>query len=689
MISNNKINMETINKKNASDRLPRLPLCLLLAGMLYPWPVDARQPANQWTFDVPESGDPFDSMNGVSGKALVFDGYRTEISQKPDSISVPGGAFTITAWIAPQEYSWNRSAIVNQQADPVKGFFFGIDHAGCLVARVGTEAGLKSCISTESLPLLKWSHVAMVFDATQGIFLYLDGKRVGESLFLAKMVPDDEAEITLGKTQIKMSPANTERKISRDILSWMFFDGLMDEVQIDDKALTAEEIQQSFAAVQPSVAQPLEFRRLPSGPDEPRPFGAYMTRLSFSPGWDRLWQGSELPDIVVRFDDNPVKLVFWRGASYFPAMVTENGIWMTDQSMEQWGGGQCWEMMGDKDCRYSHVRLIENNAARVVVHWRYPLASIKHEIWAETETYPGDWGDEYWTAWPDGVVARKQVLWTQTEDLSKYQFQETIFLNQPGARPQDTVENEALTFMDMNGRTASYSWKDGAPKEFSEPAFMPVEMVNTKSHYRPFSIHHPERVTRPFSFGWIEGGYSTFPSWNHWPVSQIPNDGRMAVAPDKASHSSLAAVDGGKQKIERFSDGSVWVRSLIGMTTEPIESLLPLARSWNNPPKVKSIAGGYEEIGYDAYQRAYVFRKRDGTKQPLNFELIASEQSPVVNLPIVIQNWGLSPASVEVNGQKRAEGEGFTQGHPPGLNSQDLILWIPLETASTVKVRIE
>jgi len=38
----------------------------------------------------------------------------------------------------------------------------------------------------------------------------------------------------------------------------------------------------------------------------------------------------------------------------------------------------------------------------------------------------------------------------------------------------------------------------------------------------------------------VRGNVSPFPWWNHWPVAQIPSDGRYAQAPDRASHFSLA-----------------------------------------------------------------------------------------------------------------------------------------------------
>lgn len=300
----------------------------------------------------------------------------------------------------------------------------------------------KTCISTDSLPLLKWSHVAMILNAKKGISVYVNGKKSGETLFVGSPVYAKNIDIMLGKTQTKMTPALTERGSSKAIGSWMRFDGLIDEVQVFGKALSDKEINNLFINIELTTTQPLQYRKLPSGTDEPKPFGAYYTKLKFSPGWDALWLGSDLPDIVVRFANSPVKLVFWRGTGYIPAMVTENGIWMSDQSIEMYSNDECHEAMGDKQCRYSNVRIVENTPSRVVVHWRYALAGIRHQIYNESDTSRGVWADEYWTAYPDVVVVRKQVFWSDypEKDIPWNQFQETIFFNQPGTRPEDNIE---------------------------------------------------------------------------------------------------------------------------------------------------------------------------------------------------------------------------------------------------------
>jgi len=442
---------------------------------------DVKSPLIHMGFDDPRQDKAskafkglLDYVDGASGRALLFDGYTTEVELSGGSTEVLKDALTISAWVAPQEYSLNLSAIVNQQQDFNKGYFLGINHVGQLVGAVSVSGKWQTCISKDALPLLRWSNVAMVYDAAKGIHLYIDGKKAGETLCQGDVVSAKGADICIGRTLVKMTPSETERDVSKNVRWWMRFDGLIDEVKVWDIALGNDAVANQYADITIANMQPLQFRRMPSGDDKPRPFGAYYTRLKYSSGWDAQWQGSDLPDVVVRFDDSPVKLVFWRGTGYIPAMVTENGIWMSDQSGENFERGECREAMGDKQCRYSHVRIIENTPARAVIHWRYALASISHKISYEDETHAGDWMDEYWTAYPDGVAVRKQVLNSKFGNKWGYQFQETIFFNQPGSKPQDTVEYEAITLMDMNGGKKTYSWKDGVPKEFDSPRYKPV-----------------------------------------------------------------------------------------------------------------------------------------------------------------------------------------------------------------------
>lgn len=658
--------------------------CFLCAALT----AESHNPIRKWDFNSIEQHDN-NLVEGVNGQALMFDGYATEINDELELEDTK--SLTITAWIAPQEYSWNMSAVVNQQNDMASGFFLGIDDLGRLNGGVSVGSEWINCVSEKSLPLLKWSHISMTIESNKSLILYINGKEVGSKMIKGELQFTVGTGLTIGKTQNKLVPMGTERASSKAVDRFMYFDGLIDELAIYDKVISANEIAKIYASIDLKQPQPLQFRTMPSGTDAERPFGAYYTKLEYAPGWDNLWRGSDTPDIVVRFGEgNPTKLVFWRGTGYIPALVTENNIWMTDQSIENWGTGECYEAMGDKQCRYSNVRIIENTPARIVVHWRYALAGIKHQIFGETEYRSGDWVDEYWSVYPDGVVARNQILWSDFHDkyIRTYQFQETIFFNQPGTKPQDNINDEALTFIDMDGVKASYSWANGAPKAFDVPQYKPIEWVNTKSVYKPFGIYYSQRVTEPFPFGWTEG-YSKFPCWNHWPVSQIASDGRKTRTPDKASHSSLTHINGDRQIYERRADNSVRVRSLVGLTTKAADTLLPLARSWNNPATVDGVIAPFTFIEYDQYQRCYRFENSSNNPSKLEFNINASELSPIENLALEVCNWGDTTAKIWLNGKKITLGTDYYIGYLPCLDSDKLIIWINCRSTNSVHFKIE
>lgn len=629
------------------------------------------------------------SVAGIKNKAMVFDGYFTDVLYTPEKVPSSSN-FSIEAWIAVQEYASNIAAIVDKEIDFKKGYIFGINHSGKLSAGIAVNDKWITCVSTETVPLLLWSQVSMVVAEGKSISLFLNGKKVGETAITGVLSFCDNCLLSIGKTQTSTTAANTERETSSFIKTFNRFDGLIDEITITAKAFSEKEIAKKYKSEIPIVKQPLQYRQMPAGPTDAAKFGAVYTQLKYAPGWDALWKGSESPDIVVRFANSPVRYVFWRGTGYIPALVNEKNMWMSDQSLEHWGTGECYEAMGDKQTRYSHVRLLENTPARVVVHWRYALAGIKHQLFPEDENGWSDWADEYWTIYPDGIAARKQVLWSKRYETDKgsMQWQETIFFCQPGTKPQDNVDMEALTFMDMQGNKASYSWVDGPPKlkMFTNPKYQSIEYVNFKAEYKPFSIFDEKRVCQPFSFG-NRKEYTTFPNWNHWPVQQVMSDGRNSVAPDKPSHSSLTGSNGKMQIVEKKNDGVYWASSLRGMTNQPIESLMALAKSWNYAPTITPISTGLNVV-YDKYQRAYVMTFANKVQSEIDFKVEASASSPICNLPIVLEGFGADINKITIDNKVLIAGMDYTIGQIEELEKTNTVVFINIKSEMPISVRI-
>ena len=673
-----------------------------------------------WRFDDDRSNSATDSVtgirdtligdfrhvDGVRGKCIRMDGYTTEIHRKGAEAPALADALTIEAWVAPQTYPWNWTPIVNQaqQERPAENnpgslappsvrrrprLFFGLDAAGHLALKLEIDGALRECVSKEPLLLLKWSHIAGTFDCQHGLALFVNGKLAGELAVKGRLTPSEGGDLILGRNIEEMGPVNSERKASADWPSDMVFDGLVDEVKIFDRALSPDQIARNWSRLRPAQEQPLRWRQMPAGPKAlPSRFAAVYCRLRYDELWEEHWRVSDKSDILIHFDKSPVRLVFWRGTSYGGAWVSENGRWMGDQSLERVGQGKspwgCAEHMSDKQTRYSRVSIIEQNEARIVLHWRYAISDIAYNIFgASSPTDWGEWTDEFYFIYPDAVSTRHQILFT---DHLSHEWQETIVLHQPGTRPEDNIDLEAMTLANMKGESKTYSWAGGPPRKFSEPSDINIQMVNLKSRYKPFIIFEPGPAIRPFR-GAIHKEYSHFSWWNHWPVAQLPNDGRAATAPDRPSHSSLSQSVENSQVIHKTSDRTFSVVTLIGMSDQPARSLAPLARSWNKPPKLSIGSRGFSGGGYDKNERAFqIETTTPGKPGVLDLTLGACAASPLVNPALVIRNWGDAGVEVEVNGRDLPRGEDVRWGYRDTLEGRDLILWLKIESSKPLEL---
>lgn len=289
---------------------------------------------------------------------------------------------------------------------------------------------------------------------------------------------------------------------------------------------------------------------LPSGPKGPGSFGAYHTKLAYDPAWDKHWRVGDHPDIVVRFSDGGHRFVFWRGTSYIPCWITENGIWYTNEFVERRGWHSpntegCVEPMSDKQCRYSQVRIIENNDARVVIHWRYAPVDVHYEHpFIDDQTGWFDWVDEYYVIYPDATGIRSITV--HSGGLGKWiEFQEGIVINQPGTLPDDNIQAGAVSVANMQGEHVTYHWdEDGGPQFDRNPSRANMYKINLKSKRGPFAMVAPPQVDGGIITPYLgHNDRSKFNWWDHWPVSQDASDGRGAVSAARPSHTSLCHID--------------------------------------------------------------------------------------------------------------------------------------------------
>ena len=655
-------------------------------------------------------------VRGVKGNAIITDGYTCSIAKPAKQAHKLGQTFTIEAWIAPAAYPWNWAPILAQENtvsansnkdkicwpddirddSPKEGFFFGLGPQGYLGFHFGV-GDWKVCRSEKKVPLREWTHVAATFDKNSEVVLYINGKQSGR-MKVQGYKPAETEDIRIAMPRQKIEPSHPVRAFAT-LPSWYSLDGILDELKIWSGTLSPKDIAGCYSSSKPAAAPDLPPRVMPSGPKGKGKFGASYIRLKYHPEWDAQWRVSDDPDIVVQFDDSPVRVVFWRGTRYGPAWVMENDMWMGDQSIENFNGKDgCIEHMLDPRCLFSHVRIIENTQARVVVHWRYlPTAANGNHSQVDPISGWEDWVDEYYTFYPDQTGIRKVIQHTDGQSLWP---EEVIAFCQPGQRPEDVVELGAMTLANLKGKQHTYTWAESSPKFRSKgrrerggyihfgdslgekPSIM---MVNMKSKYKPFQVFELECNFTCFAHEHRKD-VSHFPWWNHWPAAMIHSDGRYCQAADRPSHFSMAWASPVPHKGE--NDTYVWTW-MYGATQDKIGSLTSLARSWTWPPKLL-IKSGASDSKYDSTQRCYVISSTKNKQiDKLKFSLQADSDSPVVNPAFVIKNWGDKNVRLKIDGKEIPRGKAFRTGNIRRINQYDLVVWLEIQSNSSIEITME
>lgn len=659
---------------------------------------------------------------GVEGQAVRFDGYTTEVERTAAVAPQLHDAVTFDCWVALRAYPWGQCALVTQscrqevkitatdgminltpenaprEPDPTAGYFFGLDSDGRPCLELSLDGRWVTCRSEAAVPLMRWAYVAATYDAQAGLIaLYLDGERVGARPAHGTIKSADKESLIIGRNPTARLP---DHQIRLGVPANYGIEGYLDDVRIFARALSADEIRSLFGFAHPPADSGLRLAKLPEVGPAPGGFGAYYGRLKFTDAWDAPRRDGPDSDVVVLFDQRPWKLMFWRGTNYIPHWVTENGIWYTNEFNETWGNGAlgCAEPMSDKQTRYSRVSIIENTPARVVVHWRYALADNRSNF-ARVDPLSGwgDWSDEYHIIYPDGIGVRKICLWS-SQPREPHEFQESIVLVPPGHRPEDLIEPGAVTTVNLRGESHVYSWAERTPDKIDQPAGANIEVINVRAKARPFLVvtdqpfeiygeKHHAPVFRPMNVE-IDRARSMFPWWNHWPVAQIPSDGRWATHPDRMAHSSLTTG-------LEWNDWDDTVDSrtrimLEGLTELPAEQLAGIARSWLNAPELVVKSGAVISHGYDESERAYMLENRSPGRDAgaVKIALAASTAQPLYHPAFIVRNWGNRPVRVAIDGRKLAAGTAARMGLRRTLDSIDLIVWTDIEATRPVVVAL-
>lgn len=641
----------------------------------------------------------FRVVAGVAGNAVRFDGFTTEMVRTAAETPPLEGSFAIEAWVALGAYPWNWCPVVSRNRETEAGYCLKVGPLGELKFGLAAGGEWHECVSEAfSLPLRTWMHIAGTYDETGGMALYINGEEVAVDPAAGTALFAEDVDLRIGTIEEPLKPSDIHREHGT-VPGWYCFDGILDEVRIHNRARSGVEILRYYDSIKPGEAPDLPVRRMPTGPEGPGRFGAYYCELEYYDEWDALWPVASDPDVVVRFDDSAARVVFWRGTRYSAAWISENGLWMGDQSVEAWKVENdeegCFEHMQDRHCRYSHVRIIESNDARVVVHWRYAPVSSRDNLWrVDEKTGWACWVDEYYYIYPD-LTGIRNVSWQNGTLGRPRQFQESLPFTDPGQLQGNVVNADWCTIGNLRGETAILRFVEN-PAEEKEglPGDLTWQIYNFKSKTKPFIVFEPGNRMQYLRDRNISA-LSRPGACNHWPVGQAYCDGRTARAADRPTHFLGFPIS--YPPVHEQGDRRWW-NGLYGMTELSPEEFVLVARSWSQAPELKLEGAGFRSEGYDRGERAYLLSREDSapggsgdaSADPLlEFELEASEDSPLFNPAFVICDWGDAKPEVWIDNTRIERGEKARVGRRYTLEGTDLIVWLELESKEPVSITVK
>jgi hypothetical protein len=329
--------------------------------------------------------------------------------------------------------------------------------------------------------------------------------------------------------------------------------------------------------------------------------------------------------------------------------------------------------MSDKEAQYSHVRILENTPARVIVHWRYAVADL---FYYQCDTT--GFVDEYHVVYPDGSLLRNVVYWTEIDNPSIV-YTDLQALTPQGSLPTDVVNMQGLSGANSNtGAKEDLTWSGSSKVPgFSDERRPDILMANFKSDWK---------IYQAFIKG--EGGpwgtYEQSPysdnafagPWNHWPISRAVSDGTYSVDGNGRTNSfALSAGEAASVLYGFHNEGN--------KTEQNAEAVIPVVKAWKNSPKVTSVNGATSS-GYNASHREYNFTL---TNTLLTFTLEASSKKPLLNPCFVIKDWkGGKEAIVKINSETF---ENAKQGIIRDTDgSETMVIYLPYNSTNPTNIEI-
>ena len=181
-------------------------------------------------------GDVRCVAGGIRGQAVRFDGAGCLAVEEPAVFNAPD--ITVSLWVKPAKVTGRRGLIAKRFAGA--GAPLVVSQNGAALAFESCEENGRWTFNFGSPPVLKenqWTHVAVAVKQGEGITIYADGQAVAEKKNPALRATNREPLI-LGREAWGGEPPKGDTP--------GFYVGLMDEVKVWTRTLSADEVRQEY-----------------------------------------------------------------------------------------------------------------------------------------------------------------------------------------------------------------------------------------------------------------------------------------------------------------------------------------------------------------------------------------------------------------------------------------------------------
>jgi hypothetical protein len=222
------------NKRSSTQRAQSVNTCTPPpAGMVSWWRAENnafdQQGSNNGTL---QGGATF--AGGEVGQAFSFSSNGDEVLVPHNANQNTGAQITVDAWIRPTSFNGNASIINKRTVGNAEGYSLETNPSGGLYFEITTPGGVfrgGTSGSTSVLSANVWQHVSATYDGST-VTVYVNGSPVGSS----------------GSANGAINAVTADLVIGKNIVTGASFPGLIDEVELFDRALSQSEIQAIFNA---------------------------------------------------------------------------------------------------------------------------------------------------------------------------------------------------------------------------------------------------------------------------------------------------------------------------------------------------------------------------------------------------------------------------------------------------------